>query len=290
MLTRTGSKSYDNNINHSCSISGGLATSGGTLSTLSHSNTAFGIDSSANKSSSTSRATVNNQNNRSSTSTVSNLDVTLTNRSSSETVHNSSTSHHHQPVDKSLSIILANDTSNQNSQNNNLLLTSSASSSSSSPSCSNDSATSSSYANPNDFPQLVVTQHNAQHVTEHLYDNNNSLNLIDFKPIDFNQEVPTTLTTPSDLNMNDYDEQQNSLVQQQHIPVLTFQVDIDDSIKRKIDEKLRECSSGDSDSESDHNIYLPKAVDLPSAQRLAKRLYFLDGFKAADVARHLSKK
>jgi len=73
-------------------------------------------------------------------------------------------------------------------------------------------------------------------------------------------------------------------------PVLTFQIEIDDSIKKKIDEKLRECSSGDSDSDSELNIYTPKAVDLPSAQRLAKRLYYLEGFKANDVFRHLSKK
>jgi hypothetical protein len=71
-------------------------------------------------------------------------------------------------------------------------------------------------------------------------------------------------------------------------PILTFGSDIDDQIKKKIDEKLKECS--DSDSESDFNVYQPKAVDLPSAQRLAKRLYYLDGFKANDVVRHLSKK
>ncbi|KAK0098521.1 hypothetical protein PV326_007384 [Microctonus aethiopoides] len=35
--------------------------------------------------------------------------------------------------------------------------------------------------------------------------------------------------------------------------------------------------------------YSPKAVDLPSAVRLAKRLYSLDGFKKSDVSRHLSK-
>ena len=74
------------------------------------------------------------------------------------------------------------------------------------------------------------------------------------------------------------------------LPVLSFQVEIDDSIKKKIDEKLKECSSGDSDSDSSVNVYLPKAVDLPSAQRLAKRLFYLEGFKTSDVARHLSKK
>ena len=71
-----------------------------------------------------------------------------------------------------------------------------------------------------------------------------------------------------------------------HVPVLSFQLEIDDSIKKQIDEKLKECS----DSDSEYNVYMPKAVDLPSAQRLAKRLYYLDGFKANDVVRHLSKK
>ena len=82
--------------------------------------------------------------------------------------------------------------------------------------------------------------------------------------------------------------------QQQQQPLLTFQMEIDDQTKRRIDEKLRECDS-DSESDSDssdgpHNVYTPKAVDLPSAQRLAKRLYYLDGFRASDIARHLSKK
>lgn len=47
----------------------------------------------------------------------------------------------------------------------------------------------------------------------------------------------------------------------------------------------------ESDIESLHSFhYSPKAVDLPSAIRLAKRLYSLDGFKKTDVSRHLSKK
>ena len=33
-----------------------------------------------------------------------------------------------------------------------------------------------------------------------------------------------------------------------------------------------------------------KSVDLPSARRLAKRLYSLDGFKSIDVIRHLCKR
>lgn len=47
----------------------------------------------------------------------------------------------------------------------------------------------------------------------------------------------------------------------------------------------------ESDVESLHSFhYSPKAVDLPSAERLAKRLFTLDGFKKSDVSRHLSKK
>jgi PH/SEC7 domain-containing protein len=50
-------------------------------------------------------------------------------------------------------------------------------------------------------------------------------------------------------------------------------------------------SEDESDIESLHSFhYSPKAVDIPSAVRLAKRLYLLDGFKKSDVSRHLSKK
>ena len=50
-------------------------------------------------------------------------------------------------------------------------------------------------------------------------------------------------------------------------------------------------SEDESDIESLHSFhYSPKAVDVPSAVRLAKRLYHLDGFKKTDVSRHLSKK
>ncbi len=48
---------------------------------------------------------------------------------------------------------------------------------------------------------------------------------------------------------------------------------------------------GSDDADSLHSFhYSPKAVDVPSAIRLAKRLYTLDGFKKSDVSRHLSKK
>lgn len=47
----------------------------------------------------------------------------------------------------------------------------------------------------------------------------------------------------------------------------------------------------DSDIESLRSFhYSPKAVDMPSACRLAKRLFYLEGFKKSDVSRHLSKK
>ncbi|CAN7993320.1 unnamed protein product [Ixodes hexagonus] len=54
------------------------------------------------------------------------------------------------------------------------------------------------------------------------------------------------------------------------------------------------CCSPTGDEESDveslHSFhYSPKAVDMPSASRLAKRLYNLEGFKKSDVSRHLSK-
>ena len=51
-------------------------------------------------------------------------------------------------------------------------------------------------------------------------------------------------------------------------------------------------SGGDSDGsdvESMHIAPVTKAVDLPSAERLAKRLYTLDGFKVTNVWRQLSK-
>lgn len=44
-----------------------------------------------------------------------------------------------------------------------------------------------------------------------------------------------------------------------------------------------------SDVESMRVAPVTKAVDVPSAERLAKRLFALDGFKATDVWRQLSK-
>lgn len=52
-----------------------------------------------------------------------------------------------------------------------------------------------------------------------------------------------------------------------------------------------DLSDDGSDVDSLHSYhYSPKGVDIPSAVRLAKRLYLLDGFKKSDVSRHLSKK
>ncbi|XP_060525644.1 PH and SEC7 domain-containing protein isoform X2 [Cylas formicarius] len=64
-----------------------------------------------------------------------------------------------------------------------------------------------------------------------------------------------------------------------------------DEDKRDEEKKSSPLSSEDeSDVESLHSFhYSPKAVDMPSAIRLAKRLYSLDGFKKSDVSRHLSK-
>lgn len=129
----------------------------------------------------------------------------------------------------------------------------------------------------NDVGQLVINGH--------VYDNNSSFQLTT-TTMSASYENTNGLTNGLANGMSNTLVSTNQLTSQ----VLSFQVEIDDTIKKKIDEKLRECSSGDSDSESEHNIYTPKAVDLPSAQRLAKRLYYLDGFKANDVVRHLSKK
>lgn len=48
--------------------------------------------------------------------------------------------------------------------------------------------------------------------------------------------------------------------------------------------------SSESDMDSLRSYHPPaKVIDVPSATRLAKRLYYLDGFKKTDVSRHLSR-
>ena len=49
-------------------------------------------------------------------------------------------------------------------------------------------------------------------------------------------------------------------------------------------------SEEESDLDSLHSYHPPvKIVDIPSATRLAKRLYNLEGFRKSDISRHLSK-
>ena len=49
-------------------------------------------------------------------------------------------------------------------------------------------------------------------------------------------------------------------------------------------------SEEESDMDSLHSYHPPvKIVDIPSAHRLAKRLYNLEGFRKSDISRHLSK-
>ena len=49
-------------------------------------------------------------------------------------------------------------------------------------------------------------------------------------------------------------------------------------------------SEEESDMDSLHSYHPPvKIVDIPSANRLAKRLYNLEGFRKSDISRHLSK-
>ncbi|KAK9688018.1 Pleckstrin homology domain [Popillia japonica] len=62
----------------------------------------------------------------------------------------------------------------------------------------------------------------------------------------------------------------------------------DTSLKEHSPTNSSEDDSSDVDSLLSFH-YSPKAVDMPSAIRLAKRLYSLDGFKKSDVSRHLSK-
>ncbi|KRT83321.1 Pleckstrin homology domain containing protein [Oryctes borbonicus] len=65
-----------------------------------------------------------------------------------------------------------------------------------------------------------------------------------------------------------------------------------DSTCRDSSKEQSPTNSSEDDSDVDSLLsfhYSPKAVDMPSAIRLAKRLYSLDGFKKSDVSRHLSK-
>ena len=128
-------------------------------------------------------------------------------------------------------------------------------------------------------------------------DNEEAKQTNDLQPVDSNSNGSPTEEEIAESNemmvVSNTDDGGGHLAQAQqsgnHVPVLSFQTEIDEVVKKRIDDKLRECSS-ESDSDVEPTTYRQKGVDLPSAQRLAKRLYFLDGFKANDVVRHLSKK
>jgi len=152
---------------------------------------------------------------------------------------------------------------------------------------SSSSSTSSASASPESIKLIAVRVDQSQQLVNdvehmHLYDNN----------------IPAA---SDDALLIESGDVENSMVSGHHqigagppvgpnasiVNNLLFQFEIDETIKKKIDEKLRDCSS---ESDSEMIVYTPKAVDLPSAQRLAKRLFYLDGFKANDIVRHLAKK
>lgn len=66
---------------------------------------------------------------------------------------------------------------------------------------------------------------------------------------------------------------------------LNRQIGIDDSPS-----SITSSEDSESDLESIQSYHPPaKVIDIPSAKRLATRLYHLDGFKKTDVSRHLSR-
>lgn len=105
------------------------------------------------------------------------------------------------------------------------------------------------------------------------------------------REPPNRLPIASisvDLAIKDSEEElsmlNNNDTQQQHQHLQPQHECLGDNRFSPLDD---DCS----DVDSLHSFhYSPKAVDMPSAVRLAKRLYTLDGFKKSDVSRHLSKK
>ncbi|CAF4693128.1 unnamed protein product [Rotaria sp. Silwood1] len=116
-------------------------------------------------------------------------------------------------------------------------------------------------------------------------------------------DLPTSSST---ISHTDYDNlpivdneneiNEEKLIIHQTITRLSTQIqspissELDQKIKDEIDARLK-----DIDDEFDFKLPVTaetvnKSVDLPSAQRLAKRLYALDGFKSIDVVRHLCKR
>ncbi|XP_055315600.1 PH and SEC7 domain-containing protein isoform X2 [Sitodiplosis mosellana] len=90
-------------------------------------------------------------------------------------------------------------------------------------------------------------------------------------------------TSPNGVNGSDYKDSEDELA--------TLTEDIPNNHNgTEAHDSSPPVSDDGSDVESLHSYhYSPKAVDLPSAVRLAKRLFGLEGFKKSDVSRHLSK-
>ncbi|UJR33578.1 hypothetical protein I4U23_021015 [Adineta vaga] len=100
----------------------------------------------------------------------------------------------------------------------------------------------------------------------------------------------------SSVNGNNHANEQLSSTSQQSTTKVSSQssspifCELDQKTKDAIDARLK-----DIDDEFELNLPVTwetvnKSVDLPSARRLAKRLYALDGFKSSDVVRHLCKR
>jgi len=122
-----------------------------------------------------------------------------------------------------------------------------------------------------------------------------SSSLIDL-PISSSTTTATTSATDYDnLPLNNGNHEMNVPLTNppRHLsnsPQSPISSELDQKTKDAIDARLKEI-----DDELDLNGPLTwetvnKSVDLPSARRLAKRLYTLDGFKSTDVVRHLCKR
>ena len=75
------------------------------------------------------------------------------------------------------------------------------------------------------------------------------------------------------------------------LPISSADLLVKGSPSSEPEEPTSLCSEeSESDLESIHSYHPPtKVIDIPSAKRLATRLYHLDGFKKTDVSRHLSR-
>ncbi|XP_060576363.1 PH and SEC7 domain-containing protein-like isoform X3 [Ruditapes philippinarum] len=105
----------------------------------------------------------------------------------------------------------------------------------------------------------------------------------------------------SDIEKLESNDSISDSVHDKHAQEVTQEFDeVPDNGAQTTDNKLHLDSIGDVDNfdgigeviNQDDLFVLPpaKSVDQPSAMRLAKRLYNLDGFRKSDVSRHLSKK